>query len=114
VDFSSDQDTVNFSPTEKMQCNEGDLDECGWFHHHHMGYIGNEGEAEESIYSRYVLAFCRRGAADACPPGDGATVEQRKDSQEKRAMADEEERTKQRNADGDARGIARFGDSERP
>ncbi len=111
VDFSNDQDTVNFSPTEKIMSDAGEMEECGWFHHHHTEYTGNEGEDEESIYSRYVLTFSRREAVDACQPSDHDFAELEEDDRKNQITMAEEEQTKQRNAARDALGIARFGDS---
>ncbi len=43
---------------------EGIFDSSGWFFHHQGAYFGNKGNAEESIYSQYILTFCRRKAVD--------------------------------------------------
>ena len=64
------QDVVNYSPTEHFLWDEGELDYSGWAFHRRSAYLGNEGNVEETMYSRYILMFCRREAADACQPGD--------------------------------------------
>ena len=73
-----------------------DVDGSGWFFHYQPGYLGNEGNEEEMIYSRYILTFHRREAVDAYQPVD---VEQAEDS--------DREEINQRNAAEDAIGSSK-------
>ncbi len=98
-------DIVNFSPTEEILSEEGYFEECNWFHHHDTGYTGNEGNEDESIYSRYLLTFCRKGKVDAYKAELAKLV---KGGEEDTQKMDQEEAYKQGNAAEDAIGIAKY------
>ena len=93
---------------------EGELDHSGWSFQHEGAYLGNEGNEEESVFSRYILTFCRRGAMVPCQTGkleerdcgldegtDGETIRRQE-------PVDLEEQLRQRNAACDARGMAKY------
>jgi hypothetical protein len=107
-EFHCYQDLVNFSPTERILSEKGSFEECNWFHHHHTGYTGNEGNEDESIYSRYMLTFCRREVVDTYKDQLAKLVKGCKDSKRDEWQTDQEEQTKQRNAAEDAIGIAKY------
>ena len=80
------------------------VDANGWFFHHQGAYLGNEGNEEESVYSRYILTFCRKEAVDS--HNLKASKKRGRTKQETRCM-DLEEKINQRNAAADARGMAK-------
>ena len=82
---------VNINPAEETLWGDGEFDSSCWFFHHQPGYLGNEGNAEEMIYSRYVLTFCRREAVDAYQLEKKELEEQEKSDQREQKRLDGEE-----------------------
>ncbi len=89
VNFS--RDIVNVNPAEETLWGDGEFDSSCWFFHHQPGYLGNEGNEEEKIYSRYILTFCRREAVDAYQLEDAEVAEQEQSDQMEQRKLDREE-----------------------
>ncbi len=102
-------DIVNFSPTEQILGEEGSFEESNWFRHHRVGYTGNEGSEDESIYSRYILTFCRREVVDSYRAELAKLV---KGGEEVTWILEQEEAYKRSNAAEDAIGMAKYKEGE--
>ncbi len=87
---------------------EGNLDDSGWSFHHQGAYLGNEGNEDSSVYSRYILTFCRREAVVAHQTGDHAGDPKLEEQDSDEEAMDRAEQLRQRNAAGDARAMAKF------
>ena len=96
------RDVVNYSPTEEILWAAREADYSGWFYHHARGRDG-----EVSVYARHVLAFRRRGAAEARQPREVDLAKQAEGLEWSGREMDLEQKVKQYCAEGDARGAAR-------